>query len=93
MEESRQKTTKFTEGRIKHWRRLIKLESATKARVLAQGTWNAYFDPMFACKQPTIGSGATAIGSAARAPDEESGRKFDMQRSKTSSAHSQIFGC
>ena len=36
------------------------------------------FDPMLACKQPNIGSGATAIGSAARAPDEDQDEKSEF---------------
>ena len=42
---------------------------AVKIRVLTQKATQG-LDPMLACQQPNIGSGATAIGSAGRAPDE-----------------------
>ncbi|CAA3032922.1 Hypothetical predicted protein [Olea europaea subsp. europaea] len=79
---SRQKVTEITEGRTKHWRRLHKLESTTKSSSAGSKDMKYIFEPMLACKQPNIGSGATAIGSAARAPDEDSRRRIDMQGAK-----------
>ena len=43
--------------------------SYNQVRVLTQEATQG-LDPMLACKQPNIGSGATAIGSTARAPDK-----------------------
>ena len=82
MEKSKQKATEFTEGRTKHWRRLNKLESTTKSSSAGSKDMEYILDPMLACKQPNIGSGATAIGSAARAPDEDSRRRVYMQGAK-----------
>ena len=82
MEKSKQKATKFTEGRIKHWRRLIKARVRNKNSSAGAKDLEFILDPMLACKQPNIGSGATAIGSAARAPDEDSRRRVYMQEVK-----------
>ena len=82
MKKSKRKVTKVTERRSKHWRRLNKLESTTKSLSAGSKDMEYIFDPMLACKQPTIGSGATAIGSAARAPDEDSRRRVYMQEVK-----------
>ena len=82
MEKSKQKATKLTERRSKHWRRLNKFESATKSSSDGAKDMENIFDPMLACKQPNIGSGATAIGSAARAADEDSRRRIYMQGAK-----------
>ena len=47
-------------------------------------------DPMLACKQPIIGSGATAIGSTARAPDKvqnSDAKIVNNHRGSTARAH------
>ena len=55
-----------------------------KDRVLTQEATQV-LDPMLACKQPNIGSGATAIGSTARAPDER--QNSDAKYATTAKAH------